>query len=165
MAVVSTHTARCPPFSYIYISLEKWQTRDTTKKNVISTCISTAKNCHFEWFFPLVCGLGLFSRVWLFETQWTVACQDPLSMKILQAGTLEQVAMPSSRGSSQPRDRTASLMSPVLSGTSFTTRGTWEAQTRTRTHTHTHTHTHTYKHLKNGIHILFIVKTSHAYVY
>ena len=40
------------------------------------------------------------SRVWPFATPWTVACQAPLSMGILQ------VAMPSSRGSSQPRDRT-----------------------------------------------------------
>ena len=33
---------------------------------------------------------------------WTVACQAPLSMGILQARTLECVAMPSSRGSSNP---------------------------------------------------------------
>ena len=37
---------------------------------------------------------------------WTVACQAPLSMGILQARTLEWVAMPSFRGSSQPRDQT-----------------------------------------------------------
>ena len=36
----------------------------------------------------------------------TVACQAPLSMGIFQARTLEWVAMPSSRGSSQPGDRT-----------------------------------------------------------
>ena len=34
---------------------------------------------------------------------WTVAHQAPLSMGILQARTLEWVAMPSSRGSSQPQ--------------------------------------------------------------
>ena len=39
-------------------------------------------------------------------TPWTVALQAPLSMGILQAGILEWVAMLSSRGSSQPRDRT-----------------------------------------------------------
>ena len=43
---------------------------------------------------------------WLFETLWTVACQTPLYMGILQAGILECVAMPFSRGSSQPRDGT-----------------------------------------------------------
>ena len=39
-------------------------------------------------------------------TPWTVAYQAPLSMGILQARILEWVAMPSSRGSSQPRGRT-----------------------------------------------------------
>ena len=42
-------------------------------------------------------------------TPWTVACQAPLSMGLLQARVLEWVAMPSSR-SSQPRDRTLSLL-------------------------------------------------------
>ena len=50
--------------------------------------------------------LSRFSRVQLSATPWTVACQAPLSMGILQARILEWVAMPSSRGSSQPRDRT-----------------------------------------------------------
>ena len=53
-----------------------------------------------------VCMLSHFSRVQLFTTLWTVARQAPLSMGILQAKTLEWVAMPSSRGSSWPRDRT-----------------------------------------------------------
>ena len=39
-------------------------------------------------------------------TPWTVACQAPLSLGILQARILEQVAMPSSRETSQPRDQT-----------------------------------------------------------
>ena len=39
-------------------------------------------------------------------TPWNVARQAPLSMGILQARILEWVAIPSSRGSSQPRDRT-----------------------------------------------------------
>ena len=47
-----------------------------------------------------------FSRVQLFVTPWTVARQAPLSMGILQARILEWVAMPSSRGSSRPRDQT-----------------------------------------------------------
>ena len=45
------------------------------------------------------------SCVQLFATPWTVARQAPLSMGILQAGTLEWVVMPSLRGFSQPRDR------------------------------------------------------------
>ena len=56
---------------------------------------------------------------------WTVACQAPLSMGILQARILEWVAMPSSRRSSQPRDRTKVS---CLAGRFFATRVTWEAQ-------------------------------------
>ena len=44
--------------------------------------------------------------VWLFATPWTVGCQTPLSIWILQARTLQWIAKPSSRGSSQPRDWT-----------------------------------------------------------
>ena len=42
-------------------------------------------------------------------TPWTVACQAPLSMGILQARILEWVAMPSSRGCSQTRDLFSSV--------------------------------------------------------
>ena len=52
------------------------------------------------------CVLTHFSRVWLFATHWIAAHQALLSMWILQAGILEWVATPSSRGSSQPRDQT-----------------------------------------------------------
>ena len=40
------------------------------------------------------------SRVRLFATPWTTACQAPLSMGILLTRILEWVAVPSSRGSS-----------------------------------------------------------------
>ena len=48
--------------------------------------------------FPSVFLLSHLSHVQLFVTLWTVACQAPLSMGILQARVLEWVAMPSSRG-------------------------------------------------------------------
>ena len=48
-----------------------------------------------------------------------LACQT-LSMGILQAGILEWVSKPSSRGSSRPRDWIWSLMFPMLAGR-FTT--------------------------------------------
>ena len=48
-----------------------------------------------------LCVLSCLSRVWLPATPWTVVCQPPLSMEILQARILEWVAIPSSRGSSQ----------------------------------------------------------------
>ena len=50
--------------------------------------------------------LSRFSRVRLYVTLRTVAGQAPLSVGILQARILEWVAMPSSRGSSWPRDWT-----------------------------------------------------------
>ena len=46
------------------------------------------------------------SWIWLFATPWSVARQAPLFIGILQVRILEWVAMPSSRGSSQLRDRT-----------------------------------------------------------
>ena len=50
--------------------------------------------------------LLLLSRVQLCATPQTEAHQSTQSMGILQARILEWVVMPSSRGSSQPRDRT-----------------------------------------------------------
>ena len=47
--------------------------------------------------------------------------------RILQTRILKWVAMPSSRESSQPRDRILSLSSPALAGRFFTTSATWEA--------------------------------------
>ena len=51
---------------------------------------------------------------------------------ILQARTLEWVAMPSSTGSSRPRAQTESLTSPALVGRFFTTTAIWEAQIKGR---------------------------------
>ena len=48
----------------------------------------------------------LLSCVLIFATPWAVAQQVPLSMGILPPRILEWVAMPSSRGPSQPRDLT-----------------------------------------------------------
>ena len=56
--------------------------------------------------FRTLCCAQSLSHVWLFAIPWTVARQAPLSMGVLQARILEWVAMPSSRGSSQSRDRT-----------------------------------------------------------
>ena len=49
------------------------------------------------------CMPSLFSRILLFETLGTLAHQAPLSWT-LQARILEWVTMPSTRGSSKPRD-------------------------------------------------------------
>ena len=73
------------------------------------------------------CGFmfSCFSHVGLSATPWTVACQDPLSMGIHQTRILEWVAMSSSRGSSQPRDRT---QVSHIAGRFFITWATREAQ-------------------------------------
>ena len=60
----------------------------------------------------------------ILQPHWIVACQALLSMGILQARILEQVAMPSSRGSSQPA---VSLTSLALASRFFTTAANWEA--------------------------------------
>ena len=60
--------------------------------------------------------LSCFSHIQLFAALWTVACQ--IRHEILQARILEVVAMPSSRGSSQPGIEPG-LMSPALAGGSL----------------------------------------------
>ena len=75
--------------------------------------------------------LNHFDCVQLFVTLWTIAHQVPLSMGILQARILEWVAMPSFRGSSQPRDQThisyVSCIDRQVCFFFFTTSATWEA--------------------------------------
>ena len=57
-------------------------------------------------YLILCCAVLSCSVVSDSETAWTITCQAPLSMGILQARVLEWITMPSSRGSSQPRDGT-----------------------------------------------------------
>ena len=68
---------------------------------------------------------AVLSLVWLFAIPWTVAHQPPLFMGILQARLLEWVATPSSRGSSQLRDRT---QVSCITGGYFTVWATRESQ-------------------------------------
>ena len=69
--------------------------------------------------------LSHFSYVQLFATPWNVAHQTLLPMGILQARILEWVAMPSSRGSSRPRNQTGVS---YLAGGFFTNWAIREAQ-------------------------------------
>ena len=69
------------------------------------------KNTFYTSVSPSMSGSILFKSyvLWLVAqplsvTPGTVARQAPLSMGILKAGILEWVAVPFSRGSSQPRD-------------------------------------------------------------
>ena len=75
--------------------------------------------------FVLCCAWSL-SHVWLFATPWTAAHQAPLSMGVLQARILEWIPMPSSRGSSQSRDRTNQVSH--IAGRFFTDWATREFQ-------------------------------------
>ena len=75
--------------------------------------------------FHTSCYAQSFGCVRLFATPWTIACQAPLSTGNLQAKILEQAYMPSSRGSSQPRDRN---QASHIAGGFFTIRTTKEAQ-------------------------------------
>ena len=78
--------------------------------SVSPQCIEQSSQCYTACSHQLsiLCAgvLSCFSHVSLFVTPWTVAYQAPLSMGIFQARILEWVAIPSSRGSSQPRDGT-----------------------------------------------------------
>ena len=69
-------------------------------------CVFFSPTLPYSKFLALKpCVLCLVAqRVQLFATPWTVAHQAPLSMGILPARVLEQVAIPFSRGLSQSRD-------------------------------------------------------------
>ena len=74
-------------------------------KRVCFTNHCVARTQHSAWLIVKCVCLSL-TRVQLFVTPWAVSHQAPLSMGILRTRILEWVAMTSSRGSSQPRDRT-----------------------------------------------------------
>ena len=62
----------------------------------------------------------LVAQLCVTVTPWTVARQAPLSMGILQVRILEWAAMPSSTGSSRPRDQTHASCGPCCRGRFFT---------------------------------------------
>ena len=86
----------CSFHAVSYFLCDLWVTPLHVQGIACSNSFMTAAKC---W----VCCAESLSCVRLFATPWTVARQAPLSMAILQARILEWVAMPSSRGSSQPR--------------------------------------------------------------
>ena len=62
-------------------------------------------------------------RIPLDRGAWQAIVHD-----ILQARMLEWVTLPSSRGSSQPKDQTCVSVTSALAGWFFTTSTAWEAQ-------------------------------------
>ena len=88
-----------------------WQTGNANRhrqKRSDKSLLSVAKRTGKGEAQQMIMSLWVFlvSHVRLFATPWTAARQAPLSIEILQARILEQVAIPSSRGSSQIRNWT-----------------------------------------------------------
>ena len=75
-----------------------------------------------------VCMISHFSRVQLFVTPWTVACQAPLSMAFFRQEYWSGLQRPPPGDLSDPGIEPASFMAPVLAGRFFTSRATWKAQ-------------------------------------
>ena len=73
----------------------------------------------------VLCVLSHFSHVRLFAAPWTVAHQAPLSMRFSRQERWS--GLPSSRGSSPPRDGTCVSVSLAPAGRFFTTGTTWQA--------------------------------------
>ena len=71
--------------------------------------------------------LNCFGYVWLFATLWTVAYQGPLSMGFSRQEYWSRLSCPPPGDLPNPEIEPASLMSPALAGTFFTTSATWEA--------------------------------------
>ena len=71
--------------------------------------------------------LSHFNHVRLFVTSWTIAWPGSSVRGILQARILEWIAMPFSRGSSQPRDQTHISHVFCIGTGLFTTNATWGA--------------------------------------
>ena len=74
------------------------------------------------------CMLSCFSRVLLFVTPWTVAHQFPLSVGFSRQKYWSGLPCPPPRDLPDPGIKPASLMSPALASSLFTTSATWEAQ-------------------------------------
>ena len=75
-----------------------------------------------------MCVLSCFSRVWLFVTPWTVACQAPLSMGFSRKEYWSGLPCPPPGDLPNLGIEPRSLMSPALADGFFTTSTTWETQ-------------------------------------
>ena len=69
----------------------------------------------------------VFSCVWLFEAQWIIAHQAPLSVEFSRQEYWSRVTFPTAGDLPDPGIEPTSLASPVLAGRFFTTSATWEA--------------------------------------
>jgi len=92
------------------------------------------KSLFSSFSYPLIrcidfmcCVLSCFSRVQLFATLWTRACQAPLSMGFSRQEYWSGLPCPPPGDLPNPGIEPKSLMSPALTGRFFTTSTTWEA--------------------------------------
>ena len=78
-------------------------------------------------FLCVCCVLSHFSRVQLFETLYTIACQAPLSKIFSRQKYWSGLPCPPPGDLTNQRIKLTSLMSPALAGGFFTISTTWEA--------------------------------------
>ena len=78
------------------------------------------------FIFAVCC--TMLSHVWLFVIRWTAAQPGSSAHGISQARILEWVAISSSRGSSQPRDRTRIFRDSCIAGRFFTAKPSGKPQ-------------------------------------
>ena len=71
--------------------------------------------------------LSRFSHIQLFETQWTVVCQAPLSVGFSRQRHWSELPCPPSGDLPDPEIEPSSLISPALAGGFLTTSAIWEA--------------------------------------
>ena len=74
--------------------------------------------------------LSCFSHIRLFEILWTVASQAPLSMRFSRQEYWNGLPCPPPGDLPNTGVKPMPLMSLALAGGFFTTRTTWEAQTK-----------------------------------
>ena len=84
--------------------------------------------CGYIPLFVYACVLSHFSRVQLFATLWTVACQAPLSLGFPRQEHWTGLPFPFPDDLPYPGIEPMSLMSPALASGFFTPSATWEAQ-------------------------------------
>ena len=75
----------------------------------------------------VLCVLSCLSRVWLFATLWTIACQAPRSVGFSRQKYWSGLSFPPPGDLPDPGIKPASLTSSALAGRLFTTSATWEA--------------------------------------
>ena len=110
------HPTFCPLGKSCWLCLQ-----NIIRSSHFSPLAVTCSLCyHYISFYVLrVCVLSPSSRVWLCDPMDCIP-PDSSVCEILQARILESVAIPSSRGSSWPRDQTHTLMFPTLVDGFFT---------------------------------------------